>query len=305
MLKSPPTILICLFIIYVLFSCKKNEQYNSDNTTPNINYVAPEGALPHLFSVSPTKKVFFAKGNLQYQASTNIWRFAENQWDTIGQSNMNRSVTYNGWIDLFWYGSSGYNGANPYIFVNDTDEMFDIISQENISQTNYDWGTYNQISNAENKTGLWRTLTYDELEYLLYNRAFIGYPFGLGNLSLSDGSEIVGMFIFPDDCDLHNDGYPSSNTIRMSETELDELGIVFLPYMCNMVYREFYHQTEFDNDYLSIYLWGSCKESYTYGHNIEPVDTEFVWDYMWPILTRPVIYYGGVRLVCDRDYNSK
>ena len=39
-----------------------------------------EGALPGLFSVSDNKKVSFSKGNLQYQASTNTWRFAEQQY---------------------------------------------------------------------------------------------------------------------------------------------------------------------------------------------------------------------------------
>lgn len=33
------------------------------------------------FSVAQYKKVYFSHGNLQYQASTNTWRFAENQWD--------------------------------------------------------------------------------------------------------------------------------------------------------------------------------------------------------------------------------
>ena len=37
----------------------------------------PEGALPGLFSVAEGRQVRFSKGNLQYQASTGIWRFAE------------------------------------------------------------------------------------------------------------------------------------------------------------------------------------------------------------------------------------
>jgi hypothetical protein len=38
----------------------------------------PEGAVSGLYSVSPTLKVYFSMGNLQYQPSTGIWRFAEN-----------------------------------------------------------------------------------------------------------------------------------------------------------------------------------------------------------------------------------
>lgn len=39
----------------------------------------PDGVINALFSVSSTQKVYFSKGNLQYQASTKTWRFAENQ----------------------------------------------------------------------------------------------------------------------------------------------------------------------------------------------------------------------------------
>ena len=51
------------------------------------------------FSVSATKKVRFSPGNLQYQASTKTWRFAEHQYDYIGDANRNISPTYSGWID--------------------------------------------------------------------------------------------------------------------------------------------------------------------------------------------------------------
>lgn len=75
-----------------------------------------EGSLVGKFSVSETKQVVFSKGNLQYQASTDTWRFAENQYDYVGEANENISATYDGWIDLFGWGTSGYdNTANdPY-----------------------------------------------------------------------------------------------------------------------------------------------------------------------------------------------
>jgi tetratricopeptide (TPR) repeat protein len=61
------------------------------------------------FSVSSTKRVYFAKGNLQYQASTKKWRFADNQWDVLGEANSKISDKNNGWIDLFGWGT----GSNP------------------------------------------------------------------------------------------------------------------------------------------------------------------------------------------------
>ena len=75
-----------------------------------------EGSLVGKFSVSASRQVVFSKGNLQYQASTDTWRFAENQYDYVGEANKNISATYDGWIDLFGWGTSGYdNTANdPY-----------------------------------------------------------------------------------------------------------------------------------------------------------------------------------------------
>lgn len=51
-------------------------------------------------------------GNLQYQASTGIWRFAEHQYDYIGSGNENISTSYSGWIDLFGWGTGRYNGQS-------------------------------------------------------------------------------------------------------------------------------------------------------------------------------------------------
>ena len=84
-------------------------------TTPNkpTPGTSTEGAGSGKFSVSADKQVSFSKGNLQYQASTNTWRFAENQTDYIGEANANISATYDGWIDLFGWGTSGFdNTAN-------------------------------------------------------------------------------------------------------------------------------------------------------------------------------------------------
>ncbi|MBO7529042.1 MAG: hypothetical protein J6T37_04115 [Bacteroidales bacterium] len=53
------------------------------------------------FSVSDEMQVCFSKGNLQYQPSTNTWRFTEHQWDICGHHNSNISQHYSGWIDLF------------------------------------------------------------------------------------------------------------------------------------------------------------------------------------------------------------
>ncbi|MCQ2342779.1 MAG: hypothetical protein MJZ75_04735 [Paludibacteraceae bacterium] len=115
------------------------------------------------FSISETQMILFAPGNLQYQASTNTWRFAEHQYDYIGDGNANISATYTGWIDLFGWGTSGYNGKNPYM----TGGSFGD-GEKDITGTMYDWGLYNTI--GTDPAGTWRLLTPTEWTYLCKNR---------------------------------------------------------------------------------------------------------------------------------------
>ena len=58
-----------------------------------------------MFSVAADKTVTFSPGNLQYHAANDEWRFAPSQLDYIGDDNANISETYNGWIDLFCWGT--------------------------------------------------------------------------------------------------------------------------------------------------------------------------------------------------------
>lgn len=109
----------------------------------------PEGTLTGAFPVSDTRKVSFAKGNIQYQASTKTWRFAEHQYDCIGEDNINISDTYTGWIDLFGWGT----GNNP---ANTSGNSADYL-------TFVDWGTNTIGTDAPNT---WRTLSRDEWLYL-------------------------------------------------------------------------------------------------------------------------------------------
>ena len=134
-----------------------------------------------VFSVSATEKVQFAPGNLQYQASTDTWRFAEHQYDYIGDANKNISSTYSGWIDLFGWGT----GNAP--------------TKSSTSDSDYgtfiDWGQ-NTISNGGNDAGLWRTLSREEWEYLFHGRTNYDKLFGLGNVA-----GVNGVIILPDNWD--------------------------------------------------------------------------------------------------------
>jgi hypothetical protein len=167
------------------------------------------GEMPFSFSVAPDKQVHFSMGNLQYRASTDTWRFAEYQFEYVGDyednrfgfvyangmhpdasqngeksDNANRSESYNQWIDLFCWGTSGYNhGAvcyQPWSVSGQASDLYaygDPNYNLNSSTGKADWG-YNAISNGGNtENSGWRTLQgsdnglyTDEWDYLLNSR---------------------------------------------------------------------------------------------------------------------------------------
>ena len=154
----------------------------------------PEGALPGEFYVSPTKKISFAKGNLQYLASAGVWRFAENQYDFIGSKNNNASKSYNGWIDVFGYGTSGWSGSGasyyqPWNAHYSNDDLSGYLNHNlSGSYDNADWGVFNQISNGGNTTNMWRTLSQKEWEYLITNHDW----------TIVQVAGILGLMVLPD-----------------------------------------------------------------------------------------------------------
>ena len=168
----------------------------------------PEVELKGAFSVSPTTKVAFSPGNLQYQASTDTWRFAEHQYDYVGDAskgnvyangvkcdNAKISSSYNGWIDLFGWGTSGYNDKYPYMTSRNDSDYGD--GEKDIAGTNYDWGVYNQI--GSDPKGTWRTLTWNEWWYLYVDRPNANRLWGHGTVN-----GVPGTIILPDDWVLPN-----------------------------------------------------------------------------------------------------
>ena len=64
---------------------------NDGGSSPQGNVAVENGAIMAAFSISDSKQIYFSQGNLQYQASTGTWRFAEHQYDMIGSDNSNIS----------------------------------------------------------------------------------------------------------------------------------------------------------------------------------------------------------------------
>lgn len=204
-----------------------------------------DGKLPGKFSIAEGRQIQFSQGNLQYQASTDTWRFAEHQWDVVGSgkggdgsseankvtgtidgSNNSRigRAYYQGWIDLFGWGT----GNNP--------------TQKSTNDADYstftDWGT-NAISNGGNQPNQWRTLTYDEWKYLLNGRTDADKKYGVAKVN-----GVTGLIFLPDDWtqpanvkaftpgvdDYYEwEGYQNKNTYTAEEWQLMEnAGAVFM-----------------------------------------------------------------------------
>ena len=184
-----------------------------------------------LFSVSVDKQVVFSPGNLQYHPAMNEWRFAENQTDYIGDANRNISADYDGWIDLFGWGT----GANPTT----TSE------NEMDYATFIDWGTNPIGSDAPNT---WRTLTNDEWMYIFNERPNAQSLFAFGSVN-----GVNGIILLPDNWTTplgvdfvastsrglywdgvlyrnDNDNNFSHNTYTSEQwSEMEQSGAVFLP----------------------------------------------------------------------------
>ena len=187
-----------------------------EQNAEQLNPTVTEGKKSGVISVSDTKKVFFSCGNLQYQASTGTWRFAEHAWDIVGEDNDNRSSSYRGWIDLFFWG----------MYDNPT-----IMPTGNV--TNGEWKNY-IIANGGGDS--WRLLTLDEWNYVFHGRkTSSGIRFAK---AIVNG--INGVIVLPDNwnAQIHhlraaNDCDAKYNSNNISQTDwtnkLEANGAIFLP----------------------------------------------------------------------------
>lgn len=173
------------------------------------------------FSVSETKKVYFAPGNLQYQASTGTWRFAEHQYDYVGEDNEHISSTYSGWIDLFGWGTWTGSSPNPYITDDHVNYTFDPADFQ---------GT---VAGYESRT--WRTPTKDEWTYVFDTRST---PSGI-RFAKAQVNEVNGVILLPDDwnvstyalnsCNTEDADFSSNVITALQWMTMENAGAVFLP----------------------------------------------------------------------------
>ena len=178
------------------------------NITLYAQWEAFNGVLPGKFSIAEGKQIQFASGNLQYQASTNKWRFAENQYDCIGSKNAKISETNTDWIDLFGYGTSGQSPYFPYLTeiysydrgYTESPSTYYYPHSSLTRENGLDWG----VNNIETTTITgWRTLTGTsesvsdyatrEWVYITYSRSKASQKKALASVA-----GVNGLLLLPD-----------------------------------------------------------------------------------------------------------
>ena len=147
-------------------------------------------------------KVQFSKGNLQatYDGSSWTWKFADHQYDYVGNAaantsiNGNGTISANGTVDLFgWSTSSTYLGI-----YNSTSNVY--------SGDFVDWGSHSDVI-AGIGSG-WHTLTKDEWTYVFGTNsgekrsgATVGETSNARYTEATintDGTGVNGIILFPD-----------------------------------------------------------------------------------------------------------
>ena len=162
----------------------------------------PTACIDGLFSVGADKQVWFSQGNLVYNASNRIWGFAEMQYHYVGSDNAYIAEGYDGWIDLFGWGTSGYDHGAVCYQPWSTDMDFAMyyaygsMDYHLCDQTGQaDWGYGVATGNGDELTHPWRTLTIEEWEYLLHERATTsGVRFVKAQVN-----GVNGVLLLPDD----------------------------------------------------------------------------------------------------------
>lgn len=160
-----------------------------------------------VWQVENERQVFLSSGNLQFNANlgthavngggtaNGTWRFASNHFEY--------EPTESGWVSLFYWGTSGYQGGQPAVLPSGLpNREYATLTG---SYANYDWGVYNAIENGGNIPNMWRTLTYQEWDYLFNTRnastltTADGTPFNNVRYTRVRVGDYLGIMVFPDE----------------------------------------------------------------------------------------------------------
>ena len=189
---------------------------------------AADDVVPGKFTINADgDQVQFARGNLQAigtgDPSSWTWRFAENQWDYAGKENNRNNI-------LLKPNSAGFPGAVYDLFGWSTDQTYYGL---NLSTSNSDYsGEFVDWGNLMGDG--WRTLTYDEWEYIWNRRENARALRGIATFSDGLSNYTNGYIFLPDDADVKDLRF-APNSTSWSDNSLDsnskamKAGAVFLP----------------------------------------------------------------------------
>ena len=189
---------------------------------------AADDVVPGKFTINADgDQVQFARGNLQAIGTGNpsswTWRIAENQWDYAGKENNRNNI-------LLKPNSAGFPGAVYDLFGWSTDQTYYGL---NLSTSNSDYsGEFVDWGNLMGEG--WRTLTYDEWEYIWNRRENARALRGIATFSDGLSNYTNGYIFLPDDADYKELGFnPGTKDWDDNRLHFDskvlQAGAVFLP----------------------------------------------------------------------------
>ena len=223
---------------YCAFVYVNNQDFKYGTVKNFTTLEAPKIDGIGVFSVSDSKQVTFSKGNLQYTQTTNTWSFASAQYEMIGTDNV-----IGGSVSSDQYGDEKFGDALAdkvdlfgWSTVTTNFGVSTSTSSSGYSGSFVDWGT-NKIGNDAPNT--WRTLTYEEWYYVVFNR-----PNASSLCGVAQVNGVNGLILLPDNwvcpsditfkSGFHSsygvDYYAAYQTFTVEQwSKLEAAGAVFLP----------------------------------------------------------------------------
>lgn len=196
-------------------------------THPSIIPARKIAPLNGEFSVSASKKVNFARGNLQYNYGDNTWFAAEKQYEILSNFNLRLGdPDYEGSVDLLsWSCESSNYGLLPSNVDADFTGNFE------------EWG---ELFATDDPNRDWYTLSTTEWNYIMKNRPNAS---NLWTMATLGPDSILGLILFPDNWtdpaeltiakgyyDLGDEAGLQANSFTFADwATMEAAGAVFLP----------------------------------------------------------------------------
>lgn len=206
--------------------------------------IFPIAPLPGVFSVSSMDRGRFSKGNLQavigsgpdetgYNYTASEWRFAANQWESVGDNPGNTSFAVGTAVDLFgWVGASAsYDSYGLCTYSTHKKEYYGNLATDELKT---EWG---QIPGVVSALGTgWRILSSDEWTYLFESRTGASSKWGHGTIDGARGTILLpDSWSLPASCSFTpgnssaSNVYTSGAAAQNSWLDMEEAGAVFFP----------------------------------------------------------------------------